>query len=173
VEIKQTTGEEIRPAIGKLWGMLLLCLLMIPVGALIVFCWWFQVVLPGGRVLSDKAGIAGLIGIPLAIFLALVMVALLSLAKQLIIGDDCVQLVSRKGVAVHIPFQNVAETYATGSDGAEVVGFVLRDRQDPATLVPFWTKDRYEIQVLVYRKPLQQIHRTINERLAAFRARGR
>src|SRR5260370_42436289 len=94
------------------------------------------------------------------------MVALLSLAKQLIIGDDCVQLVSRKGVAVHIPFQNVLETYATGSDGAGGVGFVLRDRQEPATLVPFWTKDRYEIQVLVYPKPLQPMHPTTNERVA-------
>ena len=68
---------------------------------------------------------------------------------------------------------NVVETDASGEAGAGVVGLRLRDRDDPATLVPSWTRDRYEIQVLVYGKPLRDIHQALNRRLAEFRAGGR
>jgi hypothetical protein len=56
--------------------------------------------------------------------------------------------------------------------GAGVVGLKLRDRADLATLVPSWTKDRYEIQVLIYGKPLAHIHQVLSERFAAFRSAG-
>jgi hypothetical protein len=105
--------------------------------------------------------------------LALVALALLASAKKLVIGADCVQLHSKGKVAVHIPYANITETYATGSDGAGVVGLVLRDRLDGATFVPSWTKDRYEVQVMAYRKPLQEIHQLVNQRLTEYRARAR
>jgi hypothetical protein len=166
------TGAEFRPALGKLWGMLLVFGLMIPGGAVAAYCWWNEVELPGGVRLTAKAGIVGLIAIPLAALLTLVMAALLASAKRLVIGANCVQLLSRGRVVVHIPYQNVAETYATSEGGAGVVGLKLSDRDDPATLVPSWTKDRYEIQVLVYGQPLEAIHRTLKIRLAQFRAGG-
>jgi hypothetical protein len=121
-------------------------------------------------ILTAKAGIVSLIGVPLGTFLSLVMAALLASAKRLVIGDDCVQLVSRGRVVVHIPYRNVVEAYSSGEAGAGVVGLRLRDRADPATLVPFWTKDSYEIQVMVYGQPLETIHRALDERIAAFRA---
>jgi hypothetical protein len=169
-EFTPVSGEVLRPALGKLWTMLLVFLLMIPAGALAAIFWWYQIELPGGKVLSAKAGIVGLIAMPVAFLLVLVMMALLASAKQLVIGEKCIQLLSRGRVVVHIPYQNVAETYATGGDGAGVIGLKLRDRDDPAMLLPFWTKDRYEIQVLIYGKPLAHIHKAVNERLAAFRA---
>ena len=171
-EFAPVTGEEFRPALGKLWTMLLVFLLMAPAGALAAFLWWYQVELPGGKVLSSKAGIVGLLGVPLAIFLSLVMLALLASAKRLVIGENSVQLLTRERVVVHIPYQNVAETYARGEAGAGVVGLRLRDRADPATLVPSWTRDRYEIQVLTYGKPLDSIHQALLRRMAAFRAGG-
>ena len=171
-EFAPVTGEEFRPALGKLWTMLLVFLLMAPAAALAAFLWWYQVELPGGKVLSAKAGIVGLLGVPLAIFLSLVMLALLASAKRLVIGENSVQLLTRERVVVHIPYQNVAETYARGEAGAGVVGLRLRDRADPATLVPSWTRDRYEIQVLTYGKPLDSIHQALLRRLAVFRAGG-
>src|SRR2546423_1627491 len=120
--MEQVSGEEIRPALGKLWGMLLVFLLMIPVCAFMAYCWWFEVELIGGKVLTAKAGIVSLLGIPLAILLVLVMFGLLASAKRLILGDECLQLISRDRVVVHIPYQNITETYAKGGDGAGVVG---------------------------------------------------
>ena len=166
------TGEEFRPALGKLWVMLLAFALMVPLGVLAAYFWWYQVELPGGKVLTAKAGIVGLLAVPVGALLALVMAALLAAAKRLVIGEDCIQLLSRGRVVVHIPYQNVAETYASGEGSAGVVGLRLRDRNDPATLVPSWTKDRYEIQVLVYGKPLEYVHLALNRRLARFRGGG-
>src|SRR5262245_42973672 len=100
----EVTGEEIRPSLGKLWGMLVLFLLMIPFSAWGAYCWWTETEVLGGIVLSAKAGIAGLLGVPIGVFLALVMVALIASAKRLVIGDDCVQLLSGRRVAVHIPY---------------------------------------------------------------------
>ena len=149
--------------------MLLAFLLMVPGGGLAVFLWWYRVELPGGGVLSAKAGIVGLLAVPVAILLSLVMAAILASAKRLVIGANCVQLLSGQRVVIHIPYGNVAETYSSGDAGAGVVGLRLRDRTDSATLVPSWTKDRYEIQVLTYRKPLDYIHETLNRRLAESR----
>jgi hypothetical protein len=104
--------------------------------------------------------------------LVLVAAALLASAKRLIIGANCVELVSKGRVVSHIPYQNVAETYAKGEGGAGVVGLRLRDRNDAETRVPAWTKDRYEIQVLIYGKPLEYVHHTLTEQLTAFRTRG-
>ena len=153
--------------------MLLVFALMVPAGAVAAYLWWYHVELPGGRFLSAKVGIAGLITVPLAILFILLMAVLLASAKRLVIGASCLQLVSKGRVVVQIPYQNVAETYASGGGGAGVVGLRLRDRNDAATLVPFWTKDRYEIQVLIYGKPLAYIHKAVNDRLAAFRASAR
>jgi hypothetical protein len=166
-------GDEIRPALGKLMGMLLFCLVMMVVGAVIAYSWWFEVELFAGKTVSTKAGIVGLLVIPLGALLALVALALLASAKKLVIGSDCVQLHSKGKVAVHIPYANVADIYATGSDGAGVVGLMLRDRLDGATLVPSRTKDRYEVQVMAYRKPLQEIHQLLKQRLTEYRARAR
>jgi hypothetical protein len=171
--IAPVPGVEFSPALGKLWTMLFGFALMIPIGALAVYCWWYQVELFGGKVLSAKAGIVGLIALPVGLLLVLVAAALLASAKRLVIGENCVQLLSRGVVVVHIPYENVAETYAKGEGGAGVVGLKLRDRNDPATLVPSWTKDRYEVQVLTYGKPLEHIHRALAERLTAFRSGGR
>jgi hypothetical protein len=167
--LQPVAGDEFAPALGKLWGMLLVFLLMIPAGAIAALCWWLGVELPGGRVLSDKAGIAGLIAIPLGGFLALVIAAFLLSAKRLVLAEHCVQMQSRGRVAVHIPYANIAHTSASGEAGAGVIALRLRDRQDPETLVPTWTKDQYEIQVLVYREPMDAIFKRLNERLAAFR----
>ena len=169
-EFAPAVGEELRPALGKLWAMLLAFLVMIPGGALMAFLWWYQIPLSGGTVLSAKAGVVGLLAVPLGVFLSLVMAALLASAKRLIIGEDCLQLLSRGRVVVRIPYRNVADTYASGEAGAGVVGLVLRDREDPETLVPFWTKDRYEIQVLTYGKSLEYIHQALAGRLAESRA---
>ncbi len=167
------TGDEFRPALGKLWAMLLVFALMVPIGALAAICWWFQIELVAGKVLTTTAGIVGLLGIPLGILLALVAFALLASAKRLIVGDSCIQLLKGEQVAVHIPYQNVAEVYFKGEGSAGVVGLKLRDRNDPKTLVPSWTKDRYEIQVLTYGRGLDPIHQAMRQRLMAFRAGGR
>jgi len=166
----RATGEEFRPSIAKLWAMFLVFALMVPAGALAALCWWFEVALPGGRILSTKAGIAGLLAIPLGIFLALVMLALIATAKRLVIGDDCVQLLSKDTVVVHIPFQNIAQTGITGDQNAGTVVMVLRDRNDPHTLVPRSTKDRFEIQSMIYGKPPVHICQSVNRRLGNFRA---
>ena len=171
-EFAPVTGEEFRPALGKLWAMLLVCALMVPAGAVAAYLWWYQIQLPGGMVLTTKAGIVGLIAIPVGVLLVLVAAALLASAKRLVIGATCVQLLSKGRVAVHIPYQNVAETYAKGEGGAGVVGLRLGDRGDPATLVPSWTKDRYEVQVMAYRKPLQGIHQMVKQRLTEYKARA-
>lgn len=165
-------GLEFRPALGKLWAMLIVFTLMAPVGALMAYLWWNQVELPGGNVLTVYAGIVGLLAVPVGLFLALVMAALVFSAKRLVLGDECVQLLSRGRVVVHIPYGNVAETYASGEAGAGVVGLVLHDRNDPETLVPSWTRDRYEIQVLTYGQPLERMRRALEDRLAAYRAGG-
>jgi hypothetical protein len=167
------SGEKFCPALGKLWAMLVVFALMVPVGALAAYCWWYEIAILGGYVLTAKAGIVGLVALPLGAFLALVAAALLVSAKPLVIGTDCVQLLSRGRVAVHIPYQNVAEVYSRGEGGAGVVGLRLRDRADAATLVPSWTKDRYEIQVLIYGKPVAYIYQMVSERLAAFRSEGK
>ena len=172
VEVAPATGEEFRPSLGKLWAMLFVFAFMVPVGVLAAYLWWYQVELPGGIVLTAKSGIVGLLALPVGILLVLVTAALLASAKRLVIGDDCVQLVSRGRVAVHIPYQNIAQTYTSGGGTAGVVGLQLRDRNDPATLVPSWTQDRYEIQVLVYGKPLEHVHQALDRRLAAFRTGG-
>jgi hypothetical protein len=166
-------GEELPPARGKLWGILIVCFLLIPAGLFAAFCWWNQVELPGGRVLSAKAGIAGVLAVPLGIFLVIVMAFFLASAKTLVIGENGVQLLSRGQVVVHIPFANVTEVSSSGEPDAGVVALILRDRVDPETLVPFWIKDRYEIQIMVYGKSLQWLHQALNERLAAFRSRAR
>jgi hypothetical protein len=153
--------------------MLLVFALMVPVGALAGYFWWYDVELLGGRVLSAKAGIIGLLAVPLGLLFGLLMVAFLASVKHLIIAENCVQLLSRGLVVVHIPYENVAETYARGEAGAGVVGLKLRDRDDRATLVPSRTKDRYEIQILVYGKPLEHVHQVLKEQLAAFRSRGK
>jgi hypothetical protein len=172
-EFAPATGVEFKPALGKLWGMLLVFALMVPAGAVAAYCWWYEVELIAGKVLSAKAGIVGLLTVPLALLFVLMAAAFLASAKRLVIGDKCVQLLSKGRVAVHIPYENVAEAYARGEGTAGVVGLKLRDRNDPATLVPSWTKDRYEIQVLTYGKPLQHVHQALTERLAAFRSSGR
>lgn len=163
-------GEELQPAIGKLWGMLVLSLLLIPACVVIVFCWWFEVALPGGKVLTPAAGVIALLGIPLGGFLVLMAAAMLVTAKRLIIGDDRVQMVSGGRVVVNIPFENIAEIYATGEDPAGTIGLKLRNRHDPATLVPSWTKESYEIQLFGYRQPLQSLHAKLSERMAKFQA---
>jgi hypothetical protein len=167
------TGKEFKPALGKLWAMTVVFALIVAAGALAAYAWWYEVELPGGRFLTAKAGIAGLVAAFVAIFLVLVGVAFLASAKRLVIADTCVQLLSKGRVVVHIPCQNVGETYTTGDSTAGVVGLTLRDRGDAATLVPFYTKDSYEIQVLVYGKPLEHIHQVLSERLAKFRAGGK
>jgi hypothetical protein len=169
-EFAPVTGVEFKPAVGKLWGMLLFFTLMILAGAVAAYCWWYEVELFAGRVLSAKAGIVGLLAIPLGLFLVLVTAVFLTSAKRLVIGEKCLQMLSKGDVVVHIPYENVADTYARGEGSAGVVGLKLRDRDDPATLVPSRTKDRYEIQVLIYGKPLQHVHQVLAERLAAFRS---
>jgi hypothetical protein len=171
-DVAPATGEEFRPSLGKLWAMLFVFAFMVPVGALAAYLWWNQVELPGGIVLTAKSGVVGLLALPVGLLLVLVTAAFLASVKRLVIGDDCVQLVSRGRVVVHIPYHNIAQTYTTGGGTAGVVGLVLRDRNDPATLVPSWTRDRYEIQVLVYGKPLEHVYQALDRRLAAFRARG-
>jgi hypothetical protein len=172
-EFSPVTGEEFRPALGKLWMMAIVFALMVPVGGLAALAWWYQVELPGGKVLSTKAGIVGLIGMPVGAFLSLIALAFAASAKQLVIGANCVQLISKGRVVVHIPYQNVAETYTTGEGTAGTVGLKLRDRNDPATLVPSWTRDRYEIQSLVYGKPVTHLQQVLNARFAEFRAAGK
>ena len=167
VEFLPVEGEALSPAIGKLLVMLLVFALMIPGGALAAYFWWYQVPLHG-MVLSAKAGIVGLLAIPLAIFLVLVMGVLLAGAKRLVVGKECVQLLSRGRVAVQIPFRNVAAVYAEGEGNAGVVGLQLRDRNDLATRVPSWTKDRYEIQVLTYGKELTQVHSIVKRRFEEY-----
>jgi hypothetical protein len=147
--------------------------LMVPIGGLIALAWWFQVEMPGGKVLSTKAGIVGLIAMPVGVLLFLIALAFLASAKRLVIGANCVQLLSKGRVVVHIPYQNIAEAYATGEGTAGVIGFRLRDRNDPGTLVPSWTKDRYEIQTLIYGKPVAHFQRVFNARLAEFRRAGK
>jgi hypothetical protein len=163
------SGNEFRPARGKLWGMLIVFTLMIPAGAIAAFCWWLQIPLLHGIVLTAKAGIVGLLAIPLGMFLALVAGILLASAKTLVIGDDRVQFISRGQVAIEIPFRNVAAIYANGEGDAGVVGLKLRDRHDPATRVPSWTKESYEIQVLTYGKPLEFIRAAVDKRFQAWR----
>jgi hypothetical protein len=163
------SGVEFRPALAKLWMMLIVSALMIPGGALAAYGWWFQVPLFGNRVLSTKAGIVGLLAIPLGMFLVLIAGLLLALAKRLVIGTDRVQLLSRGRVAVEIPFRNVAAVSASGEGNAGVVGLQLLDRNDPATCIPSWAKDRYEIQVLTYGKPLKEIHDAVNKRFQEYR----
>jgi hypothetical protein len=167
-----TDGEVFKPAVGKLFGMLIAFVLSVLGGGFAAYAWWTEMVLPGGMVLTGKAGIVGLIWVPLGAFLALVMVGLLATAKRLVIGADCVQLQSRGRVAVHIPYANVAGTYANGDGGAGVVGLKMRDRHDEATLVPSWTKDSYEIQVMTYGKPVDEMHRIVKKRLSEFRTRS-
>src|SRR5262245_935153 len=171
--LEPTDGEAFKPALGKLFGCLIVFVLLMLGGGLLAYAWWFDVVLPGGMMLSDKAGIVGLIGVPLGALFALVMVALLATAKRLVIGADCVQLQSRGRVVVHIPYSNVADTYSSGEAGAGVVGLKLLDREDEAMLVPSWTKDSYEIQVMTYGKSHDEIHRVVKKRLAEFRAAGK
>ena len=48
--------------------------------------------------------------------------------------------------------------YTVRTVDAGVVGLKFHDRNDPATRIPSWTKDCYEIQVLTYGKPLEFIH---------------
>jgi hypothetical protein len=172
-EFAPVTGEEFKPALGKLWTMMLVFALMVPIGGLATYAWWFQVELPGGKVLSTKAGIVGLIAMPVGVLLFLIALAFLASAKRLVIGASCVQLLSKGHVVVHIPYENIAETYATGEGTAGVVGVKLRDRKDPGTLVPSWTKDRYEIQTLIYGKPVAQLQQVLNARLAEFRTVGK
>jgi len=171
-EFPPASGDMFRPALGKLWAMLVVFALMVPLGALASYCWWYEIALLG-RFLTAKAGIVGLAAVPLGALLAVVAAVLLASAKPLVIGADCVQLLSRGRVVVHIPYQNVAEVYAKGEGGAGVVGLRLRDRADAATLVPSWTKDRYEIQVLTYGKTLEYVYQRLSERLAAFRSAGK
>src|SRR5262249_5435858 len=163
------SGDEFHPALGKLWAMLIVFALMIPAGAFAALCWWFQIPLFHGIVLTTKAGIVGLLAIPLSMFLVLVAGVLLAGAKKLVIGDDRVQLISRGNIAIEIPFRNVAEIYAQGEGNAGVVGLKLRDRDDPATRIPSWTKDCYEIQVLTYGKPLEFVHAAMDKRFQDYR----
>ena len=171
--IAPVSGDEFRPALGKLWLMLSFFLLMVPAGAVAALAWWFQVELPGGKVISTKAGIASLVAVPLGLLLSLVMGSLIVSAKRLVFGENCVQLLTGERVVVHIPYQNVAETYASGEAGAGVVGLKLNHRVDPGLRVPFWTKETYEIQVLMFREPLEAIHLKLLQRLVSFRARQR
>jgi hypothetical protein len=172
-EFPPASGDTFPPALGKLWAMLVVFALMVPVGALAAYCWWYEIPFLGRFALTAKAGIVGLAAVPLGALLAVVAAALLASAKPLVIGADCVQLLSWGRVVVQIPYQNVAEVYARGEGGAGVVGLRLRDRADAATLVPSWTKDRYEIQVLTYGKPLEYVYQLLSERLAAFRSAGK
>jgi hypothetical protein len=168
-EIPSATGDEFRPATAKLWVMLILCALIVPAGVLISYCWWFQVPLPGGRMLSSKAGIVGILAIPLGAFLTLVMAFLILTAKRLVIGADCLQLLSKDRVVVHIPFQNIAQTETTGDKDAGTVILVLRDRSNSATRVPAWTKDRFEFQCMTYGKSPTIIHQALLQRIGRFR----
>ena len=167
------SGDEFDPALGKLWALLIVSALMIPAGAVAAFCWWLQIPLFHGIVLTTKAGIVGLLAIPLGMFLSLVAGVLLAGAKKLVIGDDRVQLISRGQVAIEIPFRNVAAIYAKGEGNAGVVGLKLHDRNDPATRIPSWTKDCYEIQVLTYGKPLEFIHAAMDKRFQEYRTGSR
>lgn len=171
-QFSPASGEEFRPATVKLWGMLIVFAMMVPVGAVMSYCWWYQLVLPGGRVLSAKAGVVGLLGVPLAVFLVAVMAALIATAKRLVIGENCVQLLSKDRVVVHIPFQNMAQIGVTGDKDSEKVVFVLRDRNDPATLVPLSTKDRYEIQCMIYGKPPGFILQTVSQQHSKYSSVG-
>ena len=99
-EFQPVAGEEIGPARVKLLGMLLLSLLIIPAGAVAAFLWWYQVELFGGRVLTAKAGIAGLLAVPFGALLAIVGVVLLISAKRLVIAEECLQLLSRGRVVI-------------------------------------------------------------------------
>ena len=44
----------------------------------------------------------------------------LASAKRLVIGANCVQLLSGQRVVIHIPYGNVAETYSSGEAGPEL-----------------------------------------------------
>jgi hypothetical protein len=69
-EFPQADGDVLKPALGKLWAMLIVFVLMVPAAAMLAYCWWYEVELPGGKFLSNKAGIVSLLAIPLAIFLS-------------------------------------------------------------------------------------------------------
>jgi hypothetical protein len=168
-EFTPVAGEELKPALGKLWAMLLGSPLLGAAGALVAYWWWFEVELPGGRHASTVVGIAGLVMVPLSCLFVPVAAVSLASAKSLVIGETCVQLVSRGRVVIQIPYHNVGETYTTGGVGAGLVGLKLRDRADPTTRVPSWIKDRYEIAIFIYGKPLEYIHQAVNERLAESR----
>lgn len=163
-EISPVDGDEFRPALAKLWVMLISFALMIPVGAVAALCWWFQLPLLHGVVLSAKAGIIGLLAIPLGMFLVFAMGLLLASAKRLVIGEDRVQLLTRGVVAVQIPFQNVSAIDMNGEGNAGVVGLQLCDLDAPALRVPSWARDRFEIQVLTYGKSLKHVHEALDKR---------
>src|SRR5262249_46048016 len=88
---------------------------------------------------------------------------------RLVIASDCVQLLAKDRVVVHIPFANVAEVLTTGDDAAGTVVLVLRNRENPATLVPVVTKDRYEIQSLTYGTSPKRIAESIQRELTKSR----
>jgi hypothetical protein len=132
------------------------------------WAWWTRYEFPGGKIFTPAAGIASLAVIPLGALLALVMFALIATAKRLVISDACVQLLSKGRVVVHIPYANVAGTDAQGEAGAGTVAFILARRDDPGTLVPSWTKDRFEVQSLVYGRPPEVIHQAVQEHLKRY-----
>src|SRR5262249_19277533 len=102
------------------------------------------------------------------IFVAGIALALAS-AKKLIIGYDCVQLLSGRRVVVHIPYENVADICMSGDAELGVIGVNLLDPEDRATLVPARTNDSYEIHTLVYGMPPGYIYDLLDQRLEEFR----
>lgn len=168
--MSEENAVEFRPALTKLWMMLIVFALFIPGGAVAAVAWWFQIPVAPGFVLNTKAGIVGLVAIPVGLLLAIVMGALLATARTLIIRADRVQFLARGEVTIEIPFENVESIDAQGEGNAGVVGFQLRDRNDPATRVPSDVKDRFEVQVLTYGKSLNQIHEAVNQRYQKYLA---
>jgi hypothetical protein len=171
-EVTPITGIEYRPALAKLVLMMIGFALMVPAGAFFSICWWLQIPFINGKVLSTTAGIVSLLAMPMGSLLFLVPLFLILSAKRLVIGADRIQLLSRDNVAVQIPFHNVVETYFNGEGNAGVVGLRLRDRNNPETIVPSWTKDRYEIQVLTYGKTLQEIYNAVTGHFHEYRSKS-
>jgi hypothetical protein len=129
-------GERIDQSSQKIFGLLLLSLLIFPLGDLVVWAWWTEASLLNigiswwGACLGAFLALCGLVGVPSF---------LIALFRKhcIILASNCLQYATDKGhVLVQIPYRNIARMELIEEDAGKFSGIDQRDAEDKDTLNP-------------------------------------
>ena len=128
-------GKVIHDSLLRILGTILFMIVLIPVGAALVWAWWTGASLLGRGISGFGASLGALV-----FLIGVVMVPLMILGmfrrSRLVFGSECFQLVNgEKAVRFQVPYSNIARMQLVNESHGKFIGIDLHDPQDPKTLV--------------------------------------